>query len=212
MDYGSLAGEVFPDEETPLHLAIRWDWFKLAGILLEYGADANAENNQGMTPLHILSKSSIKHEGSVLDHALLLLKHGAEVNKGDKGNQTPLHLALQRNRFRLAGILLEHGADVIAENKKGRTPLHMVSRGAYISQEDGIRIAQLLLEYGADVNAQDNNHMTPLDFASHHGNLEIASFFSRYSAKADAKVNQGPNPDLLELKGADFHNKPAQSK
>ena len=198
--------------ETSLHIAIRRNHFRLAGILLEHGTDANVENNQGMTPLHILSKSSIKHKIDALDHALLLFKHGAEVNKRDKGNKTPLHLAIRRNRFGLAGILLEHGADAIVENNKGQTPLHMVSRGAHISQEDGIRNAQLLLEYGADVNAQDNNPLTPLDFALHHGHLEIASLLNRYGAKANVKVDLGPNPDMLELKGADFHDKPAQSK
>ena len=212
LKHGAVVNRRDKDKETPLHLATRWSWFELAGILLENGADANAENNQGMAPLHILSESGTKYEGNALDHASLLLRHGAEVNKRDKDNRTPLHLALRRNRFRLAEILLEHGADVIAENNRGQTPLHMVSRGAYISQEDGIRIAQLLLEYGADVNAQDNNHLTPLDFASRHGNLEITSLLSRYSNKTSAKVDQDPNPDLLELKDADFHDKPAQSK
>ena len=212
LKHGAVVNRRDKDKETPLHLATRWSWFELAGILLENGADANAENNQGMAPLHILSESGTKYEGNALDHASLLLRHGAEVNKRDKDNRTPLHLALRRNRFRLAGILLEHGADVIAENNRGQTPLHMVSRGTYISEEDGIRIAQLLLEYGADVNAQDNNHLTPLDFASRHGNLEITSLLSRYSNKTSAKVDQDPNPDLLELKDADFHDKPAQSK
>ena len=45
--------------ETPMHLAIRWGWFKLAGILLENGADSNAEDNQGMTPLHIIDRKSV---------------------------------------------------------------------------------------------------------------------------------------------------------
>ena len=338
LKHGAEVNRRDKDKETPLHLAIRWDLFKLVGILLENGADANAENDQGMTPLHILIpvKSGTEHEGNVLDHALLLLKHGADVNKRDKNNQTPLHIAIRRNRFRLAGILLEHGADAnadsehnkviaplhmllesqfhregyvlghallfikhgakvnrrdqdnetplhrtirrnwftladmllehgadpVAENNEGQTPLHilfqsngddvqnlvplmvashsscgrvdiarvllgrhganasakdalgqtplhMVSRGAYISQEDGVGIAQLLLEHGADINAQDNNHATPLDIALHHGKLEIAELLLHYNDKDDAKVDQGLTPNRLQLEVANLHEEPA---
>jgi ankyrin repeat protein len=35
---------------------------KLARILVENGADINAENNHGMTPLHILTKRKFRTE------------------------------------------------------------------------------------------------------------------------------------------------------
>jgi ankyrin repeat protein len=77
-------------------------------------------------------------------------------------------------------VLLDRGATVDSEDNLGQTPLHMVSRGAYISQDDSIRIAQLLLKRGADVTAQDNNHETPEDFARQHGKHELISLFYRY--------------------------------
>ena len=98
LQHGAEVNRQDKDKETPLHLAIRWGWFKLAGILLEYGADANVENNQGMTPLHILSESGTKYEGNVLDLALLLLKHDAEVNRRDKDkHQEKAHLLAKIN-------------------------------------------------------------------------------------------------------------------
>ncbi|KAN0130306.1 Ankyrin repeat-containing domain protein [Lactarius tabidus] len=108
-------------------------------------------------------------------------------------------------------VLLDRGATVDSENDLGQTPLHMVSQGAYMSQDDGVRIAQLLLEHGADVNAQDNNHATPLDLASHHGMFEIESLLLRYGEKANTKVDEGPTPNQLELKGTDLHDKPTPS-
>jgi ankyrin repeat protein len=108
-------------------------------------------------------------------------------------------------------VLLDRGATVDSEDNLGQTPLHMVSRGAYISQEDGVRITQLLLAYGADVNAQDNDHATPLDLASHHGKLEIASLLRRYGDQGNAKIDQGLTPNMLELKGADHGDEPAPS-
>ena len=136
------------------------------------------------------------------------------VNVQDKNQLTPLHLASLYGWVEMVRVLLNRGATANAEDDLHRTPLHMVSlaRCAYISEENGVHIAQHLLNYGADVNAQDNNHATPLDLAMHYEKLEIASLLSRCGGKAVTKVDQGPNLDLLELKGADFHNKPAQSK
>jgi ankyrin repeat protein len=55
------------------------EWFTLARILIEHGANVQAEDNYGTTPLHLLSASRI-HDGDALDLVWLLLWHGAEVN------------------------------------------------------------------------------------------------------------------------------------
>jgi hypothetical protein len=70
------------NKQTPLHLAMKGDWFQLARILLDHGADANAEDIHGTTPLHLLSESQI-HDDDALDLVWPLLGHGAvvETNK-----------------------------------------------------------------------------------------------------------------------------------
>ena len=147
------------NKETSLHPAIRWHRFKLARFLLEHGADANVENYWGMTPLHILSQSDIKDDRNMLDLLLLLLKHGAEVNGGRDGSNhgdTPLHLAIQKNRFRLAGSLLENGADVNAKNNEGMTPLQILfHHNIKLDIKDNgifLNLLLLLLKNGADVD------------------------------------------------------------
>jgi ankyrin repeat protein len=142
--------------ETPLHLAIRWGQFKIAGILLKHGTDANAQNDNGKTPLHLLSESWIHDEGDALDILRLLLELGAEVNNRDKDNQTPLHLAIGEGWFELAQILLENGADVNAVNNIGKTPLHILSE-CYVFNH-----TRLWLDHGAGVNRQYKDNETPL--------------------------------------------------
>ena len=208
------------NNETPLHLAIRSNRFRLAVFLLEHGAEANVENNKGMTPLHIMSENGIKDEGDMLygdttfshevvnpesrikdesdmlNLVLLLLKHGAEVNRGDKGNQTPLHLATRRNQFRLAAILLEHGADANAKNKQGMTPMHMLpeSRIGYDELGDALDHALLLFKYGAEANKWNNDKQTPLHLAIRKHWFRIAETLLEHGADANAEGDRGMTP------------------
>ena len=184
------------NNETPLHLAIRTDLLKLAGFLLEHGADANAENDQGMTPLHMLSEAVIKDEGDVLNLVRLLLKHGAEVNRRDKNNQTPLHVAMQTNQLRFAGFLLEHGADANAENQ-GMTPLHMLL-DSWIYEEDVLDHGKLLLKHGVEVNRRDKDNQTPLHLAIRTNQFRLAWILLAHGADASAKNSHGITPlDML---------------
>ena len=186
------------DDETPLHLALRWDRFMLARILLENGADANAENNQGMTPLHILSESDINDEGIILNLVLLLLKNGAEVNRRDRDNETPLQLAIRWDRLMLAGTLLNHGADANAENNKGQTPFHILSQSDIKDdawdEGDIVDLALLLLKNGAELNKRDKDNETPLHLAIRWGLFKLAGILLKHGADADPENNDGKTP------------------
>ena len=48
------------DGETPLHLAVKLGDAELAGLLLQSGADANATNTAGATPLDFAKKDEIR--------------------------------------------------------------------------------------------------------------------------------------------------------
>jgi ankyrin repeat protein len=176
-----------------LHLAIRRDRFKLMGILLEHGADANAENNNGMIPLHILLESPNKNEGDVLNHVLLLLNHGADVNRRGKFHQTPLNLAIRRGWFKLAGILLEHGADSNAEDNEV-TPLHVLSESEITDGGDALNIGPLLLKHGADVNRRDKDNETPLHFAMRWNQFKLAGILLEHGTDSNAENNDGMTP------------------
>jgi len=56
---------------TPLHMAAKFGKFKVARLLLDKGADANAEGKYKLTPLHVAT-----HYGNT-DVALLLLDRDA---------------------------------------------------------------------------------------------------------------------------------------
>ena len=178
------------DNETPLHLATRWNQSKLAELLLEHGADASVENNRGETPLHILSKRWMYDEDDVVNHARLLLDRGAEVNRRDKDNKTPLHLAMMCGRFKLSRFLLEHGADANAEDNNGMSPLHLLSQ-SHLHDGDVVDIIRPLLEHGAAVNRRDKNNQTPLLLAVERNWFKLAQTLSKNGADINTEINNG---------------------
>jgi ankyrin repeat protein len=179
------------DNETPLLLAMEQNWFNLARIFLDHGADANAEKDRGKTSLHLLSKCQIRDENKVLDTMRLLLGHGAVANRRDVNNQTPLHIAMERDWFKFARILLDHGADARVVNDKGKTPLHLLSESWAHGESDALELIWLLLERGAEVNKRDVNNQTPLHLAMGRDWFKLARILLEHGADANVVNNNG---------------------
>ena len=191
LDRGAMANGRDVNDQTPLHLAMGRDWFKIARILLEQGADVSGANNKGKTPLHLLFKSRVHDEDNALDLIRLLLEHGAEVNRRDKDNQTPLLLAMRQGWSKLAEILLEHGADSTAKDDNDRTLLHILSEHLMDEEDDAVNRARILLEHGAEVNIQDHDNQTPLLLAMRRGWFKLAQILLEHGADANAVNNNG---------------------
>ena len=144
-------------------------------LLIKYGADVNATNHQGNTPLHllrlpkkyILSDLSSKSEKKNLEKEIfnyfwngppkLLIENGADVNAKNYQGNTPLHLAIHKPKT--AEFFIENGADVNAKNYQGNTPLHLAIHKP--------KTAEFFIKNGADVNAKNYQGNTPLHLAIH---------------------------------------------
>ncbi|GAB6018955.1 Ankyrin repeat and death domain-containing protein 1A [Chamberlinius hualienensis] len=117
---------------TPLHYASHLGHTGVTQLLLEYGAQVEAQDQNGNSPLHLAV--ACNHEDSV---KLLISKH-APINSTNNRKQTPLHIASDKGHSNLVEILLVAGADVTARDKNGRMPLSIAARGSFICVVDTI--------------------------------------------------------------------------
>lgn len=157
------------DGNTPLMLAAAYGDPACVRLLLERGADANATNTLGGTPL--------LRAASDFEKARLLVEHGADVNwRSGLGNTALMLAARPRDSHRAVELLLSRGADVNATNLWGATALMAAAAGG------DPRSVSLLLKHGARVNAQpEASHVgfvlgggrSALMWAAYHGDIEL---------------------------------------
>jgi len=133
----------------------------LAGVQaeLDKGANVNAKDKNGATPLHRAAWFGHK------EIVELLIAKGADVNAKDDSQSsnyvgTPLNCAAWKGHKEIAELLIDNGADVNAKSDWfERTPLHDAI------WENRKEVVELLIAKGADVNAKDVYGDTPLDYA-----------------------------------------------
>lgn len=168
--------------------------FEVAELLLEHGADPNAKDRGGWTPVRLATGDM---SGGYVHHPellRLLRVHGAELTLasaawlGDKEE-------VQR--------LLETGTDVNAKNRQGLPPVIAAAK------KGNGEVLKLLVDSGADPNVEDNNGLTPLMWAADRGHLETARILlengadvnavTEYGATALKKAIESPERALVKL-------------
>ena len=114
---------------------------------LAAGADVDAKDKYGRTPLHLSPASGHK------EIAELLIVKGADVNFKDEYGDTPLHWAVRgenRAGFNLpkgsVELLIVNGADVNAKDGAGKTPQDRAIK--FFKSETAGSTADLLRKHG----------------------------------------------------------------
>ena len=107
LEQGGDPGEASADGRTPLQFAIENDHPEALGVLLDYGASAEAPlpSWDQRTPLHV---AAARADTPVIE---VLLERGADPNQLDRVGRSPLYDAVTHGREQSVRALLEHGAD-----------------------------------------------------------------------------------------------------
>lgn len=103
--------------------------------LVEQGADINARNKWGQTPLHDIL-SFPQNQSDAVD---LLICLGADIHAVTPEGDTPLHYAAAWGQLEAAEMLVEKNADLYARNKKGQTPMEYM-----LAKANNSNICQIL--------------------------------------------------------------------
>lgn len=121
---------------------------ELVRWLVEQGADINARDNYGETPLH-------KHAMSWCGNAELLIDLGADIEAINYQNETPLFAAASSFKPKAVHTLVTRGANINAKNKMGQTPLEKAL--AWCKNADIVNMAEV-----ADVLLNTGITVTPV--------------------------------------------------
>ncbi|KFP88268.1 Ankyrin repeat and SOCS box protein 10, partial [Apaloderma vittatum] len=140
------------EEDTALHVAARHGLADHVQLLLRYGAELEAENEEGQTPLNVACAQP--HQPWDRDRYFqvcqLLVERGASINAADRDRQHPLHLACKNANVQVAELLLAQGANVNVMNYSGNTALHNILQAtAYKLDHHPELVVRALLNYGA---------------------------------------------------------------
>jgi ankyrin repeat protein len=115
-------------------------------LLLDYGANIEAKNRWGETPL-ISCLSAFYNEEDI---ARVLISRGANVNAKSLSGRTPLWYAA--GYFpKLVQFLIDKGADINARDEHGETPFSQAE------QHEHLGVVQLLRSKGADIYYPDQH-------------------------------------------------------
>jgi len=162
-------------------------------LLIDYGADVNAENPEGITFWsHLLDSGAETDEEkrTVVQLAEYSLNHGADPNLHLEGMDPPIVEALRYKYKPIAELLLAKGANLESKGRNGDTALHLAAMRGYTE------LAQKFLSAKVDPNMRNDRGETALHIAVQHKS-DIAKLLLKSGAKPDLKDDQGHTPLML---------------
>ncbi|KAJ7223968.1 ankyrin repeat domain-containing protein [Mycena rebaudengoi] len=203
-----------PIDDKPLIVASYYGYMDIVHLLIEKGADVNAqsghcgnalqvassEGHESIVHLLIEKGANVNAQGGHFGNALqaasfsrhesivhLLIEKGANVNAqgGQFGNA--LQAASSLGHESIVHLLIEKGANVNAQGGLFGNALQVASDGGHES------IVHLLIEKGANVNAQGGHYGNSLQAASDGGHESIVHLLIEKGANVNAQGGQFGN-------------------
>jgi ankyrin repeat protein len=196
-----------------LSLAVMGGNMKVVQLLLENGADVNAQADENYESA--LSLAVYRGNEAIVQ---LLLKNGADVNaQVGTSNTSILTKAIMEDNEVIIRLLLKNGADINAQIGGD-----FGSAFAIAANKGNQGIVQLLLENGADINAQAGSFGSALVIAAKNGHEAIVRLLLENGADFNTQVDGdfgsvlvaagiGGNEAIVQLlleNGADINAQP----
>lgn len=166
-----------------VHMALGKDAGTLRFVVEELGADINATNLLGRTPLHEAVRNNF------LSCCEFLLEMKADQMVSSTTLSTAFHTAAACGSVECLELLLrfsDNPKQKVNESDKNKcTALH---KCAY---DGDVRVSRWLLEHGASVDARDVHETTPLLVAVKMGREDIVKLLIHHGADVNQKDSHG---------------------
>jgi len=204
--------------DTPLHIAALIDNEEIAKLLIEHGADLDAQNGSFYTPLMRAGLKVTK----------VLVEKGADIDFVSRnGQQTALSVALMWKEKEVAEYLLKCGAklpdkespkyrrNLINATKKGIIPYleTCLENGFdplysgesqsnlfhYAAESNSTELLDKLFKLGVPFNRVNIYGWIPLHNAAYYGNQVTVEWFIKKGADPNVRTTDGNTPYNLSL-------------
>lgn len=177
------------EENTPLHWAFitkgHADGAAVAASLIDAGANLDAVNQSGLTPLHIAAG-----KGHLVGTEILIALSCQVDVPSLAQNETPIFYAMKALATEIIKLLVEQGAcNINACDGDGDTPLHL---SFYIARRlpEFIQVSEYLIEHGANAAAINQQGVSAIDSCPDEYRERIKE---KFVAVAVAKLMTAPS-------------------
>ncbi|VDL67349.1 unnamed protein product [Nippostrongylus brasiliensis] len=173
-DHGASLEAITLDNQTALHFSAKYGQLVVSQTLLALGANPNARDDKGQTPLHLAA------ENDYPDVVKLFLKM-KQNNRGvltaiDHNGFTCAHIAAMKGSLAVVKELMMIDKAMVIQAKTKTleaTTLHMAAAGGHTN------IVKILLENGANAEDENAHGMTALHLGAKNGFVSILEAFDK---------------------------------
>ncbi|CAB3407274.1 unnamed protein product [Caenorhabditis bovis] len=174
-DHGASLEAITLDNQTALHFAAKFGQLGVSQTLLALGANPNARDDKGQTPLHLAAENDFP------DVVKLFLKMKHNNNRGvltaiDHNGFTCAHIAAMKGSLAVVRELMMIDKAMVIQAKTKTleaTTLHMAAAGGHAN------IVKILLENGANAEDENSHGMTALHLGAKNGFVSILEAFDQ---------------------------------
>ncbi|XP_058793096.1 serine/threonine-protein phosphatase 6 regulatory ankyrin repeat subunit C-like [Phymastichus coffea] len=173
-------------KRTGMHAAVEVRSLVIARLLLEAGADVDALDSTGRSPLCYYKRRDRDDDNYEL--LQLLLNYGASLSLQpvNTAYSSPMEYLMSNGSTRGLILVLRLDVDLYHRYRQDRTPIHFLARNAYPG------VVNLLEGQRFDVNARDQDGYTPLMIACDKSvNFNTVEFFLNHGAEVNAESING---------------------
>ena len=171
------------EKATPLHMAAAWGLQDVASTLVDFGADVNAPDSDGRSPVHV---AVYNHQEAILRR--LLQTPNVSLSLRDRRSLTPFATAMSAKNNKAAHAILERQPTVAHQvDGKGYNFLHTAVKNG------DLEAVLFLIGAQMDVNilTADSDALSPIHLAAAAGHEMILRNLLLAGVQLDARTNSG---------------------